>query len=305
MCKTRRLLLIGLFVSGNMIFAGCGKKEDVSRKEERALPVKVINVSRGNIEELISLTGDIKGQKEVQVYATVPGKLTKKVKDIGESVKKDDVLALIDRDEEALQFSQAEIKSPIDGEVTRYFADLGESVFPAQPMPRSPVVMVADMDKVRVIINIIEKNIGRVKVNQKAKIYVDTYPEKAFIGYVSAISKSLDPMTRTAQAEITVDNPDHLLRPGMYARIKLIVKWKNNVIVIPRGALIERDDENIVFTVENSRAKKKSVSCGTITEKEVELKKGLSEGEEIIIEGNYGLIEGTIVGISKESISNE
>jgi len=300
MYKMKELISVCLLGALVMFFNGCSGKEvdEKTKKEERALPVKVARVKRGSIEEVIYLTGNIKGEKEVQIYADVPGKLIKKLKDVGDPVKKDEVIAMIDRDEVALKFSEAEVKSPIDGEVTRYFADLGESVFPAQSMPRSPLVMVADMDKVKVIVNIIEKDVGRVKVGQEARIYVDAYPEKPFIGYVKTVSKSLDLLSRTAQAEIVIDNPEHFLKPGMFAKVNLIVKRYIGVIIIPRTALIEREDENVVFTIKEGMAEKRIVKCGVLNDTKVQIIKGLNEGEDVIVEGNYGLIEGTKIKVS-------
>ena len=295
--RTIFLVIFLPFITCSLVFlSGCGG-EEAQEKGRRALPVKVAEVVKGDIEEVINLTGNVKGRREVQIYAKVPGKLTKKIKDVGDRVKKNQVIALIDRDEEALKYSSAEVKSPISGEVTRYFVDLGESVFPAQPMPRSPVVMVADMDKVKVIVNVIERYISRVGVGQQAEIFVSAYPERSFVGEVKTVSKSLDPISRTAQVEILLDNPEHLLRPGMFARVKLITKGLDDVLIMPRSALIEREDKSVVFAVEEGKAKERIVELGATNDTKIQIIAGVEEGRKVIVEGNYGLLDGTKVEV--------
>ena len=296
MCKIKRLFLVlfcSLFtVYCSSFFCGCSKKEK-EEETERITSVKVTKVKRGHIEEIISLTGDIYGEKEVKVYAKVPGKLIKKIKDEGNYVKEGDIIALIDRDEPAMEYSKAEVKSPIDGIVTMYFAGLGEAVFPAQPMPREPVVMVACMNKVKIVVYLSERDMGKVKEGNLARIAVDAYPDKIFSGAVSKVAPAANPMTRKLKTEIIVPNPKHQLKPGTFARAEIIVKKHKNILLVPRICVLEREGEKVLFTVENNRAKMIKVLTGAEDEENIEIKKGLEENKVVIVEGNYGLIEGT------------
>ncbi|HCJ67386.1 MAG TPA: hypothetical protein DHV62_08725, partial [Elusimicrobia bacterium] len=140
--------------------------------EKKAL-VKITKVKIGKIEETVSLVGDIYGWREVKVYTKVNGRLAKKMKDEGEMVKENEVVALVNRDEPALKYTEAEIKSPIDGIITKYFADIGDDVFPAQPMPREPVFTIADINKVKLEAHLSEKDIAKVAKGQKVRIFVD------------------------------------------------------------------------------------------------------------------------------------
>jgi len=194
-----------------------------------------------------------------------------------------------------LKFSAAEVKSPINGIVTMYFADLGEAVFPAQPMPREPVVTVADMDKVKVLVHLSEQDIGKVKKRQPAEIRVDSYSDRSFKGIVTSVAPAVNPMTRKLKVEITIANPGHILKPGMFARVKIIVSEFRNVLLVPRLAVLEREGKKIVFTCENNRAEITNVLTGAEDEKNIEIKEGLKEGDEVIVEGNYALLEGTKV----------
>lgn len=299
MCQKERFLAIAL-TAGILAFYGCAKKEKrESVGTYRETKVKTTVVKRGNIEEVISLTGDIHGQKEINVYTKVPGKLSEKVKQAGERVKEGEVIALIDRNEESLKYSKAEIKSPINGFLTMYFAELGADVFPSQPMPREPVAMVADIDEVKVLVYISERDMGKVKKGQTTKISIDAYPDRVFKGLVNEVALAANPATRKLKVEINLSNLGRLLKLGTFARVEIITAGHNNILIVPRNAVLERDEEKVVFTCENAQAKMVKVLTGAEDEKNIEIKEGLKEGEEIITEGNYGLIEGAKVEVTR------
>ncbi|HAX61093.1 MAG TPA: hypothetical protein DCX95_00820 [Elusimicrobia bacterium] len=298
MLHKKRLMMFIFGCSVISVLIGCkkiGQENKGGAQQEQKQVVEVVTVKIGDIEETIPLTGDIHGDKEVKVYAKVSGKLNRKIKTEGDYIKKDEVVAMIDRDEEALKFSEAEVKSPIDGVVTMYFVGLGEAVFPAQPTPRDPVVMVADIDNIKVIVYLSDRDIGKVKKDQPARITVDAYPDRTFKGVVTNVDPAANPMTRKLKVEITVPNPGHLLKPGTFARVEIIVQEHKNVLLVPRVAVLEREGNKIVFTCENNLAKIINVLTGAEDEKNIEIKKGLEQNQEVITEGNYALTEGTKV----------
>jgi len=291
-----------LFALCFLLFYGCGQKKKETKipetLEKKAL-VKIAKVKISKIEETIPLVGDIYGQREVKVYTKVSGKLTKKIKNEGELVKEDEVVALIDRNEPALNFAQAEVKSPIAGMITKYFVDLGDEVFPAQPMPGQPLLTIAEIDKVKVEVYLSEKDTGKVKKEQKVRILVDAYPEKIFWGKVSEIAPQINSLTRKLKVDVEVSNEEHLLKSGMFARVEIITNEYENILVVPLKAVLDKEKEKVVFVVKENKAKMVPVETGVNDEENIEIKKGLSLGEKVIVEGNYGLTEGTEIEIIK------
>ncbi|MDH5173932.1 MAG: hypothetical protein OEW43_01595, partial [Elusimicrobiota bacterium] len=110
------LLVVGL-VGYRIVKYNMERRNIKDSPEEKITLVKTVPAGRGDIEEIIFLNGDIRGLREVDVYTRVSGKLIKKNKEEGESVRKGEVVALIDRDEPALGFTKAEVKAPIEGTV--------------------------------------------------------------------------------------------------------------------------------------------------------------------------------------------
>jgi len=290
------ILVLGL-VAYRIVSYNMAKRNIKGSTEEKVTPVKTVSAEKGNIEEIISLNGDIRGLREVDVYTRVSGKLIKKIKEEGDSVKKGEIVALIDRDEPALGFTKAEVKSPIEGTVIRYYVDIGDSVIPQEPMPQEPVVNIAYMDKIKIVVNVGEKDISKLRKGEKVRVSVDAYPEENFLGRVVKVAPAVDPRSRKLKVELEIENKDHRLKPGMFADVEIIYNEHSNVLVVPRISVLEKEGRTILFTVEDDRAKLREVKTGISDEEKIEIVEGLTEGESVVIEGNYGLTDGAKVEV--------
>lgn len=290
------LLIVGL-VGYRIIRYNLTRRNIENVAEEKVTFVKTVPAGRGDIEEIIYLNGDIRGLREVDVYTRVSGKLIKKIKEEGQSVRKGEVVALIDRDEPALGFTKAEVKSPIKGTVIRYYVDIGDSVIPQEPMPQEPVVNIAYMDKVKIVVNVGEKDIAKLRKGEKVRVSVDAYPGESFLGQVVKVAPAVDPRSRKLKVELEIENKDHRLKPGMFADVEIIYNEHSNVLVLPRIAVLEKEGSTILFTVEDNRARLREVKTGISDEEKIEIVEGLTEGESVVIEGNYGLTDGAKVEV--------
>ena len=290
------LLVVGL-VAYRIVSYNMAKRNIEGSTEEKVTAVKTFPAGRGDIEEIISLNGDIRGLREVDVYTRVSGKLIKKIKEEGDSVEKGEIVALIDRDEPALGFTKAEVKSPIEGTVIRYYVDVGDSVIPQEPMPQEPVLNIAYMDKVKIVVNVGEKDIAKLRKGEKVRVSVDAYPEENFLGRVVKVAPAVDPRSRKLKVELEIENKDHRLKPGMFADVEIIYNEHSNVLVVPRIAVLEKEGRTILFTVDDDSAKLREVKTGISDEEKIEIVEGLSEGESVVIEGNYGLTDGAKVEV--------
>ncbi len=287
------VVILAAFVVFRIITISMGKMK--GEKEEsaaiQAVPVTSVIVQKGEIRDMLYLNGDIKGISEVQVFSKVPGKLSKMVKKEGDFVKKGELLALVDRDTPG-DYEKARIISPISGTVAKYFADIGGQVAPA-----APLVYVARIDKVNVNVEIIGKEISKIKKGQEAEILLDEYPDRVFRGRVKTVSQWLNPKTRTATVRIEVDNPARLLIPGMYSRVNIVAGKNEDTIVLPSGAVLEREGEAIVFIIKESKAVFTKVETGMENEEYVEVLSGIKPGDEIVMKGNYSLINNARVEV--------
>ena len=291
------LAIVG-FLGYEILTRGKGEREVVA-EGVKAVPVKVDVVKKGNIQEWLSFTGDIKAQDQILVYPKVAGKLIENRVQEGDRVKKGEVIAIVDRDITGLKFEPAEVTSPIGGIVGTVFLDKGSGVNPPKPSPSmgTPIALIVSMDKVKVKINIIERDLPRVKVGQKAEIRVDAYPGELFVGRLAKLSPVVDPLSRTAAAEISIRNPDHRLKPGFFARVRLLMAEHKDVLLIPRDCLLGRGEKRYVFVVNGGRAVRKDVKLGASQGDQVEVIAGLDEGETIVTIGQQMLKDGSEVKI--------
>ncbi len=287
---------IALVLLLTITVVGCGKKEISREKREPTMLVSVAEVTRRPMSETLSYVGDVKAQEEIVVYSKASGKLIENTVSEGDTIKKDDVLALIDRDETGFKFEKASVTSPIDGIVGRVYLDRGMYVRPSNNMSSgTPVAFIVDMNTVKVKINVTERELPGIKVGQDAQIIVDTYPDKSFAGRVDKISPVVDLASRTALTEIKIPNQGNQLRSGMFARVKLILSRRENVLVVPIKTIIHKDGKKTVFVVEENIAGLREVKTGLKNGELVEITSGLNEGEIIVVDGGYGLKNGARV----------
>lgn len=295
---TRKRLVIGflIIVLALIAFRILGR---VLRQEkaqtgpaQSGVPVAVTQVKRQQIEETLILTGDIRGLNEARVYPKVPGRLQRKIKEVGDVVKKGEVLSLVDRDEPALQFAAAEVTSPLDGVLTRYFMDLGEEVTPA-----TPICEVADISPVKVVVMVPEKDLPRVKIGQLARFTLDSYPGETFAGKITRISEALNLGSRSAEVEIYSENPQQKLKPGMFAKVDIVLAIHQNAVTVPREAVAELGGTFYAFVIRNRTAQRRDLHIGIIKPEKLEILSGLAPAETLVTLGWHNLTEGSQVDI--------
>ena len=202
---------------------------------------------------------------------------------------RDALLAQIRQAEAALRLAQIHLKNttiraPISGIISKRFLDEGAFV-----STTAPIVRIVAMDRVKALVQVVESDLAQLRVGAKADIHVDAYQEQVFRGEVSSISPTVDPETRMADVEIEVENMDHRLKPGMFARVNLVVQRRDGVLLIVKDSLIRERGHTRVFVHENGRALLREISLGLEGEKYVEVLRGLREGEEVIVAGQYEL----------------
>jgi len=280
-----------------LLITACGKtnQNEKNKKIEPSINVKVAEATTGEIYETFDFSGDIHAQKEVKIFARVSGKLSRKIKTEGESVKENEPIAYINRDEIAMNFEDAEVRSTINGILCQYFVGIGESVFPAQ----TPIALVADITTLTIEVYATEKELTKINKGQIAKVRVDTFPNKIFKGTITEIEPVINPVTRKSKIKIELKNETRILKPGMFATVEIITNVYRN-IVIPKSSVLKKLDEEVVFIVdEENRAKMVPVVTEISDNEKIIIKHGLKKGQKVIYWGNFGLIEGTKLEITQ------
>lgn len=182
------------------------------------------------------------------------------------------------------------VTAPFAGVITARHADPG-----AMAAPAAPVFRIEQNNPVKIIGSIIEKDIDLVIAGKTgAIIQVDSIHE-VFNGMVDRIYPSIDSTSRTGKIEILLQNQDSRLRSGMFAKISLLIKTRENVPVISRDSLLRHDDNYFAFLIFEGKAVKRQVKVGIIDENKVEILEGLKPGDTIIARGLEFIREGSKV----------
>lgn len=286
------ILVIVIIIVGRIVSS---KKGARTISIEEAIPVKVMKVELKTIKNTLDYVGDIKAQDEAAIYPKVSGKIIEKLKEDGSSVNKGDTIAYIDRDEVGFKFEKAPVESPLTGIIGRFYVDKGVSV-----TPQTPIALVVDMDKVKIDLDVPEKYLPQVSLGQSAQISVDAYPEEGFSGLVTKVSPVIDLETRSAPIEITVDNPQHRLKSGMFAKVRLILAEHKNVPVILKEAVMGKEPDLYVYVVKDNRAVLRKVNLGLREGPYYQVLDGLKEGNLVVIMGQQRLKDNAPVSVEIE-----
>lgn len=181
----------------------------------------------------------------------------------------------------ATRLGYASIRAPFPGFITRRFVDPGANI----TSNNSTLFMLMDMDSMKVFVNILEKDIPQVSIGKKAVIRVDSYPNRVFEGVVSRLSQAVDLSTRTMAVQIDIPNRDQLLKPGMFAGVKLIVEEHANALTVPSDAILNDEQGPLVYVAEGSRARLLHVRPGIVQDDRTEIVSGLQDSVQVIITG--------------------
>jgi HlyD family secretion protein len=191
-------------------------------------------------------------------------------------------------DELKINLQNTIIVSPVDGFVARRAADPG--AFVGQ---NAPVVDVVDIGQVRLVANIVEKDLKSLQPGDETQVEVDAFPGETFMGRVARVAPVLDPATRTAPIEIEIPNPGFRLKPGMYARVSVKTDERKKALLVPANAVVDTGGRRGVFmAADNDTVSFRPVMVGIEDSNQIEILDGLSEGDRIVTTGAAGLRDG-------------
>ena len=154
------------------------------------------------------------------------------------------------------------------------------------------IMVLQDLRIVKVQVEVQERDISRVKIGSVAKVYVDAYPGRVFDAKAVRIVHALDPRTRTLGVEMEITNTDGVLKPGMYARVELVIDHHPKAVLIENEAIRNEGDVTVVFVVNQGVVSRKVINVGVTQGTLVEVVKGLTGVEQVIVEGKELVREG-------------
>lgn len=327
------------------------------------IPVKVYKLKKMSFKDTLPAMGNIKGFKEVDLKFETSGVLESFNFEEGERIQEGDIIANLNQKDALLKLKYSELEvektkklfeiggmdkikfeqtkleyesAKSDFEKTNIYAvtdgmlgsrklDVGSYV-----TPNDTAGVFVDISNVYAEFNVIEKDSPKLKLGQRAEIFVDAYPAKTFKGTLDSISPIVEGRTRTQNIKIELKNPKFELKPGMFVRTLVSTYENDNALIIPTSAFKKKDADYFVYVVykeekrveeieeekstegsteERSDEREPVLETGFVEPRKIEIAylsqdvaevaKGLREGELVIVEAFQEFKEKDRVEISE------
>ena len=263
-------------------------------EEKFSVPVAVTAAKRESVRETLSLYGSVFAEKEVSIVTTVNGKVSEIKVEEGDFVGRDQVLAVIDRDQAGLKFAPVAVESTIPGIVKSVMIQEG-----ATANPGVPLFQVVDMDVVEVLVDVPEKRIDQVRIGQPVEISVISYPDRLFTGTIDRLSPVVDPASRSLETRIRVVNRGYQLKPGMFAEAEIILRELDDAVTVPLAALVNKEGRRVAFVVEQEVAREVEPVVTFVQGERAVVESGIAEGDLLVVIGQQALSSGDAVTVAE------
>jgi len=195
-----------------------------------------------------------------------------------------------------ITLDKATIEAPITAVVSDRYVDEGDMVGPT-----TALMKIVDVKTLKALGGVGERYLPQLVPGETAvRVKTDMYPQDTFEGTVYRVGVAVDPVTRTADVEIRVPNPDMRLRPGMFARITIVLQERENVVVVPDSALIREQDNVYVFVANAGKAHRREIKLGVLQGEYHEVLEGLSAGELVVTRGRRQIEDGQAIEVIEE-----
>lgn len=175
------------------------------------------------------------------------------------------------------------VLSPVSGTIIEKKIAVGDQV-----TNQTPLYRVANLERVWVMANAFERDMGYLSVGQSATVTLKAYPNRKFQGMVTWVSQVLDEKTRTLAVRVELDNSEKLLKPGSFARVLVLVPMQKTSVTVPPTAVQRQKKDQIVFVDEgNGLYQRRLIKTKLRTANEVEVIEGLKAGEKVVTTGSF------------------
>lgn len=200
--------------------------------------------------------------------------------------------------EASLQLAQAklaktDLRAPFSGIIGLRSVSVGDYV-----KEGADLVNLESIDPLKVDFRVPEIYMRQVQVGQALQIQLDALPGKTFEGKVLAVNPLIDAAGRSVVIRAVVRNPDTSLRPGMFARVRLITRDAKDALVLPEQALVPQGDQQFVYRIVDGKAVRTKVEVGQRRDAKVEVLSGIAKDDVVVTAGQLKLRDGAAVTVA-------
>jgi membrane fusion protein, multidrug efflux system len=197
------------------------------------------------------------------------------------------------------------VRAPFDGQLGIRQVNVGQNI-----EARQPVVPLTSLDPVFVDFSLPQQDLGKLSTGLEVNVTTDALPGHVFSGKLTAVNSMVDATTRNVTLQATLLNPDHLLRPGMFGKVEVVLPEKHKALVIPGSAISYAPFGDSVFVIEKKKDEKTGKEAQSIRQQFVRvgeargdfvsINEGLKAGETVVGTGVFKLRNGMSVTINND-----
>ncbi len=198
-------------------------------------------------------------------------------------------------DNAALALSRCAIKAPISGLINNMFVEKGQYLNTADP-----VAEILQLEKVKVTVGIPESDVDAVRKLIDFDVKIDALDGRTFKAKKHFISRTADAHARLYRLELALENKNGEILPDMFARVEIVKKELLESLAVPLFSVITRNDEKLVYIVNDSFAHVRKVEIGMLDGWKVQIKSGLKPGERVIVIGHKSVNDGDKVKVIRQ-----
>lgn len=216
---------------------------------------------------------------------------------VGTARTRDEAAAALGASEAEVALARARLEktrlaAPFSGVLGLRRVSVGDYVNPGQD-----IVNLENIDPIKVDFRVPEPALSDIRVGQSVEVQVDAFPGETFTGEAYAIDPRIDADGRSVVIRARLENDDRRLRPGLFARVEVIVERRPNALLVPEQAIVPLQDRVAVFRVVDDKAVLATVRLGQRRAAEVEIVEGLSEGDIVVTAGQLKIRDGAAVTV--------
>ena len=275
---------VGMLILGGIGVAWKKNKDKQSKKEDW------VKATQGDLVVKFQEVGELEPKVQVDVKSNVTGRITKLLVEEGNEVKKGQLLAVVQPGQTAAErYLPYEVRAPMSGTVIKRKIEIGDSVVSglAEYGAGTVLMTIGDLSRMEVKLDVNEVDVPKLSLHQNADIHLDAFPAETFKGeivFIGPLAELNDQKVKIFRTKVEIANADPRLRPGMTARIEVVLALRANVVKIPLEAVFEEGDKNVTYVVtDNPKVPpvRRLLKTGLKDEVDIEVLDGVRVGEKL------------------------
>ena len=269
---------------------GNQNKQADKKINANAISVSVKTMKKETIQSTIKVTGDISSTSEINIFPDTSGKVTRILKNLGETVSKGEIIAYVDPSKPGSSYVSSPVTATISGTIIDLPVDIGDTVNNG-----TMIATIGSLTDLKITTNVAEKYSSFLKDGLPAYITITSNPDR-FNAKTVKISPVVNKNNRTIQVELKFDKYNPIFKPGMFATVDLVIQEKKDTFVIPKTAIKNFNNNDSVFIIdENNQAQRVEITTGISNDLDIAVTSGLKEGMKVVTAGS--VTEGSTVQI--------